>query len=158
MLWQNKCKPFVLTEAKVDCQKTVEKERQNQEQTTPSGKNEKIIKSKICRIAQSDANNTLSKTNGENKLVQCTFQYKTAAPKLRYNTEEPICTKRFGKKQGWRQLKMTYHPMLLSTCHLTLLGRRTSLKMQIDFWTVNSTLDQQNSHSWHQTLFKFQEP
>ena len=78
----------------------MEKERQNQEQTTPSGKNEKIIKSKICRIAQSDANNTLSKTNGENKLVQCTFQYKTAAPKLRYNTEEPICTKRFGKKQG----------------------------------------------------------
>ena len=58
----------------------------------------KIIKSEICRIAQSDANNTLSKTNGENKLVQCTFQYKTAAPKLRYNTEEPICTKQFGNQ------------------------------------------------------------
>ena len=32
--------------------------------------------------------------------------------------------------------KMTYHPMLLSTCHFTLLGRRTSLKLQIDFSIV----------------------
>ena len=103
----------------------MEKERQNQEQTTPSGKNEKIMKSKICRIAQSDANNTLSKTNGENKLVQCTFQYKTAAPKLRYNTEEPICTKRFGN-----QNKVDGNPVrgFVSLKKCWLFGCSTSLR------------------------------
>ena len=34
------------------------------------------MKSKICRIAQSDANNTVSKTNGKNKLENVHFNIK----------------------------------------------------------------------------------
>ena len=41
-----------------------------------------------------------------------------------------------GQLTNLGRVKMTYHPMLLSTCHLTLLGRRTSLKMQTDFSIV----------------------
>ena len=76
MLWKNKCKPFVLTEAKVDCQKTVEKERQNQEQTTPSGKNEKLWNRKFAELHNQMQTTPYQRPMGKISLYNVHFNIK----------------------------------------------------------------------------------